>query len=165
MKATPKIKRGSFQSKLECIATGMEYYAVSVPKKVTLELGTQVAVPVAARVNESETFIASFYPVGGGRHSLRIKNKICKSVEIKTGDRVRVEFTVRDRLAEIKIPKDVMSALKAEGVEKDFKDLPIGKKSYLLRLIEEAVKPETRAKKIQAAVEEAHRKREAKIDR
>ncbi len=143
----------------------MEYYALSVPVKITLALGTKGPVPVFARVNGSETFLASLFPVGGGRHYLRVRNKICKAAEIKEGDRVAVQITVRDRAAEISIPKDLMSALRAEGVLEEFKALPIGKKSYLLRLIEEAAKPQTRDKRIQSAVEEAHRKRGERIDR
>lgn len=150
----------SFQSKLERIASEMEYFAVSVPMKITLALETRGPVPVLARVNDSETFFASLFPVGGGRHYLRVRNKICKAAGIKEGNRVRVQITVRDRSAEISIPKDLMSALRAEGVEKEFKALPIGRKSYLLRLIDEAAKPLTRDKRIQAAVEEAHKRRE-----
>jgi hypothetical protein len=158
-KKNPK-KRHSFQSKLKRIASGREYYAISVPAKITLALGTRGPVPVVARVNGSEIFMASLYPVGGGRHFLRIKNRICSAVKIKEGDRVRVQITVRDRSAEISIPNDLRKALRAEGVEAGFKALPIGKKSYLLRLIDEAVKPETRENKIQAAVEEAHQRRQ-----
>jgi hypothetical protein len=152
----------SFQSKLECIAVGMEYYALSVPAKITLTLGTKGPVPVFARVNNSEIFLASLYPVGGGRHYLRVRNKICKSVGIKAGDRIQVKITARDRTDEISIPKDLMSALREEDVSEEFKSLPIGKKSYLLRLIDEAAKPETRIKRIQDAVEAAHRKKNSK---
>jgi hypothetical protein len=153
-------KKLSFQSKLENIAEGMNYFAVSVPAKTTLALKTKGPVPIEATVNGSEAFIASLYPVGEGRHYLRIKNKICKSVDIKKGDRVRVDFTIRDRTAEITIPKDLMSALKAENVADGFKALPIGKKSFLLRLIEQAAKPETRKKRIQDALDAAHARKE-----
>jgi hypothetical protein len=137
----------------------MNYFALSVPEKTTKALGTKGPVPVQARVNGSETFLASLYPVGGGRHYLRVRNKICGAVGIKEGDPVRVEITVRDRNAEVSLPRDLMMLLKAEGVEKEFKALPLGKKSYVLRLIEQAAKPETRMKRIQAAVEEARRRR------
>jgi hypothetical protein len=111
----------------------MNYFALSVPAQVSRALQTRKPVPVAARVNGSETFIASLYPVGDGRRYLRVKNKTCREVKIKEGDRVRVQITVRDRSAEIAIPKDLMSALRAEGVVKDFQALPMGKKSFILR--------------------------------
>src|SRR5262245_10081214 len=65
----------SFRSKLERIASGMDYFALSVPTKVTRAVATRGPVPVFAGVNDSETFLASLYPVGGGRHYLRVKNK------------------------------------------------------------------------------------------
>lgn len=143
----------------------MKYFALSVPAKITKALGTHGPVPVTARVNGSKPFLNSLYPVGEGRHYLRIKAVVWKEVKIKEGDRVRVEITVRDRKAEISIPKDLASALRAEGVAKFFDALPIGKKSYLLRLIDEAAKPETREKRIQDAVEAAHEKREKQVDK
>lgn len=150
--APPKL---SFQSKLERIAQDVEYFALSVPAKISLALGTRGPVPVSARVNGSESFLVSLFPVGGGRHYLRVKAQIRKEAKIKEGDRVRVEITVRDREAEVAIPKDLMSALRAQGVVEEFKALPIGSRSYILRRIEEAAKAETRAKRILAAVEAA----------
>ena len=145
----------SFQSKLERSASGMEYYAVSVPPKITLALDTRGPVPVRARINNSEIFLASLFPIGGGRHYLRVRNKICKAEKIKEGRRVQIRITVRDRSREISIPKDLMRSLKASGVIQGFKALPIGKKSYLLRWINQAAKPETRNKRIKDAVKAA----------
>ena len=148
-------QKHSFTSTLENIAAGMEYYALSVPQKITKALGTQGAVPVMARVQNSEPFLASLYPVGEGQHYLRVKNKICKSVNIQTGDKVKVEIIVRDRLTEIVIPNDLHAELKKAKLKKEFESLPVGKKSHLLRLVEQAVKPETRAKRISDTVSQA----------
>lgn len=154
-------KKLTFKSKLFRLAEGMEYYAMEVPAKTSLALKTKKAVPVAAKVNGSETFIASLYPVGGGRHNLRVRNKICKSVGITAGDAVKVEFTIRDHKAESgDVPKDVMAALKAEGVADAFKAIPPGQKSFILRQIEKAAKPETRKKRIKEAIDEAYKRRE-----
>jgi len=148
----------SFGSALERIASGMEYYALSVPLETSQALQTRGAVPVLARVNDSDAFKGSLYPVGGGRHYLRVRNKVCKAAGIKEGDRVRVQIVVRDRTEEIEIPADLKRALQKEELLACFAALPVGKKSYMLRLLDEAVKPETRAKRIREAVEEAHRK-------
>ncbi len=137
----------------------MNYFALSVPKKITLALGTRKSVPVFARVNDSEKFLASLYPVGGGRHYLRVKHQVCKAAQIKAGDRVRVQVTVRDQSTEISIPKDLMTALRAEGALASFKALPLGKKSYILRLIDEAARPKTRDKRIRDAVVVAKQKK------
>jgi uncharacterized protein YdeI (YjbR/CyaY-like superfamily) len=97
--------------------------------------------------------------VGGGRHYLRVRNKICKAASIKEGNRVRVQVTVRDRTAEIAIPRDLKSVLQTKGLLENFKALPIGKKSFILRLIDKAAKPETRSKRIQDAVDAARKKK------
>jgi uncharacterized protein YdeI (YjbR/CyaY-like superfamily) len=96
--------------------------------------------------------MASLFPVGEGRHYLRIKNKICKAVQIKEKDLIKVKFKVRNRENEILIPRDLQKALKEASAEREFNALPIGKKSYLLRVINEAVKAETREKRIKDVV-------------
>jgi hypothetical protein len=165
MKKSSKPQQLSFQSRLESISDELEYYALPVPEKISRALGTRGPVPVMAKVNDSKPFLISLYPVGGGRHYIRVKAEVRKATQIKEGDRVRVEITVRDRSAEISVPKDLMSALKAEGVLEEFNALPAGQKSFMLRKIDEAAKPETREKRIQAAVEAAHKKRERQLDR
>jgi hypothetical protein len=157
---TKKPQKLKFQSKLERISTEAEYFAFSVPAKITQALGTQGAVPVSARVNGSTPFLVSLFPVGGGRHYIRVKAKVRVEAEISEGSRVRVEITVRNHADEVSIPKDLERALRDDGVAKFFEALPNGRKSFLLRMIDEAAKPETRAKRIQAAVEAAHQKRE-----
>jgi hypothetical protein len=149
----------SFQANLENWAEGMDYCAVHVPAEITEALGTKGPVLVMARVNESEPFQVSLFPIGSGKHCIRIKAKVRQETKTKTGDSVRVRFTVLDR-AEVNIPNDLMSALRAEGVTEDFASLPPGKKSFTIRRIDEAAKPETRAKRIQDAVEAAIERRE-----
>ena len=154
----------SFQAKLENWAEGMDYCAVPVPETITESLGTKGPVLVMARVNDSEPFKVSLFPVGGGRHYVRIKAKVREETKTKTGDRVRLRITVLDR-AEVTIPKDLRSALLGEGAGEDFKSLPPGKQNFLARRIDDAAKPETRAKRIREAVEAALRRREERSDK
>ncbi|MDB6169566.1 MAG: hypothetical protein JWM88_2430 [Verrucomicrobia bacterium] len=109
-------------------------------------------------------FLVSLFPIGGGRHYLRVKAKVRTAAKIKGGDRVRVHITVVDRSA-ISIPQDLASALRADGVMEHFKALPPGKRNYTIRWIDEAAKPETRHKRIQAAVEVARLKSEQRTGR
>ena len=154
----------SFQAKLENWAEGMDYCAVAVPAKITEALGTKSAVLVMAQVNDSEPFKVSLFPNGGGKHYIRIKAKVRKETQTKTGDSIRVQITVLDR-ADVTIPSDLMSALRAENVTEDFKSLPPGKQNFIVRRIDEAARPETRDKRIQEAVEAAHRRREERADK
>jgi hypothetical protein len=148
-------KRLSFHSTLRNIARGMDYFALTVPEEITRALRTRTAVPVIAQVNDSARFSASLYPRGGGRHGLRVRNAICKAVGIKEGDGVRVKITVRDRSEEVSIPQDVKRALRTAGALDGFAALPVGKRSFLLRKIDEAARRETRERRIRDAVKVA----------
>jgi hypothetical protein len=151
-------KKFEFKAILERWASGMEYYAISIPHDITVALKTRASVPVEVQVNSSDAFMASLFPVGGGRHYLRIKNKICKALQIKEKDILKVKIKVRNRENELLIPKDLQKALKEAGAEKEILALPIGKKSFLLRGINEAVKVETREKRIKELVKKTLKK-------
>ena len=141
----------------------MDYCAVPVPVEITQALGTKGPVLVIARVNDSAPFQVSLFPVGGGQHYIRIKAKVREQTKTRTGDRVRVRVTVLDR-ADVTIPEDLMSALRAEGATEAFKSLPPGKQNFMNRRLADAAKPETRDKRIQEIVEAAHQRREKVVD-
>jgi hypothetical protein len=147
----------SFEATLENWAEGMDYCAVPVPATITEALGTDAAVPVLACVNESAPFKVSLFPVGGGRHYIRIKAKVRKETRTTTGDRVRIRITVLDRAA-VTYPADLLAALRAKDATSAFKALPPGRQNFIIRRIEEAVKPETRRKRIDDAVAEVQRR-------
>ena len=153
----------SFQAILENWAEGMDYCAVPVPAQITNALGTKGPVLVMARVNDSAPFQVSLFPVGGGQHYIRIKAKVRQETKTSTGDRVRVRVTVLDR-ADVTIPQDLMSALRAEGATKAFKSLPPGKQNFMIRRLVDAAKPETRVKRIQEIVEAANQRKETVVD-
>jgi hypothetical protein len=153
----------SFQVNLENWAEGMDYCAVPVPAEITEALGTKGPVLVMARVNDSDPFQVSLFPVGGGKHYIRIKARVRQETNTKTGDCVRLRITVLDR-AEVTIPDDLMSALRADGALEDFNSLPPGKQNFIIRRIDDAAKPETRIKRIQEAVKAAQQRGEKRVD-
>lgn len=154
----------SFEATLENWAEGMDYCAVPVPARITEAVGTRGAVPVLARLNDSAPFKVSLFPVGGGRHYIRIKAKVRKETATRTGDRVRIRITVLDRAA-VTYPSDLLAALRAEGVTSAFKALPPGRQNFIIRRIDEAVKPETRQRRIQDAVAEIQRRKRETAER
>jgi hypothetical protein len=149
-------KQLSFEATLENWAEGMDYCAVPVPAKITETLGTHAAVLVSAQVNDSAPFKVSLFPVGGGKHYIRIKAKVRKETGTQTGDTVRIQFTVLDR-GDVTYPADLLAALRAAGATAAFKALTPGKQNFIIRRIDEASKAETRQKRIQDAVKEAQR--------
>jgi hypothetical protein len=147
-------KQLSFEATLENWAEGMDYCAVPVPARITEALGTRGSVLVLARLNDSAPFKVSLFPVGGGQHYIRVKAKVRKETRTKTGERVHMRITVLDRAA-VTYPADLLSALRAVGATRDFNALPPGRRNFIVRRIDEAVKPETRQKRIRDAVKEA----------
>ncbi len=65
----------------------------------------------------------------------------------------------------IPIPPDLAAALREEDVLADWESLPPGKRLYLLKWIGQAVHEATRVKRVAHAVEEAHQRREKRVDR
>ena len=160
MKNTPQAgQQLAFQATLENWAEGMDYCAVPVPPEITQALGTKGPVLVMARLHDSAPFQVSLFPVGGGKHYIRIKAKVRQATKTKAGDQVRVQVTVLDR-ADVTIPDDLASALQAVGAAQAFKCLPPGKQNFMIRRIDEAAKSQTRQRRIQEAVEAAHERRE-----
>ena len=157
-------RRLSFVGDLEDWAEGMDYCAIAVPARITQALGTRGPVLVMARVNDSKPFKVSLFPVGGGKHYIRVKSAVRKETQTQSGDRVRIRFTVLDR-SDVTLPKDLIQALRAERALSEFETLPPGERNFLIRRLEEAARPETRAKRVQEAVEAAHRRREKLEDR
>jgi len=154
----PVGKTFSFEATLEDWAEGMDYCAVPVPAKITKALGTKAAVLVIAQVNDSKPFKVSLFPVGGGKHYIRIKASVRKETNTKTGDRIQLTIDVLDR-DDVEIPEDLLIAMRAERLSEAFMSLPPGKRNYIVRRIEDAVKPETRTKRIQEALDAAAERR------
>lgn len=154
----------AFDAVLENWAESMDYCAVAVPAEVTGALGTKGPVLVLARVNESEPFQVSLFPVGGGRHCVRIKAKVRRETNTKEGDRIRMRITVLDRAA-VEIPEDLECALRAEGLWDAFQALPAGRRHFIVRRIDEAAKPQTRARRVQDGLVAAHQRRDQRSDK
>ncbi len=134
----------------------MDYCAIPVPPEITEALGTKSAVLVMARINDCAPFKVSLFPVGGGKHFIRVRKKVRKEANLNEGDRVVVQIDVLDR-ADIAVPKDLSAALRSKKALARFNALTPGKKNYMIRRIDDAAKPETRAKRVQEAVEESCR--------
>jgi hypothetical protein len=155
----PKVGQAlSFKSVLGNWADGMDYCAIAVPANITEALGTKSAVLVEARINKSTPFKVSLFPVGGGKHYIRVRKTVRKAAGLIAGNRVVVQITVLDR-ADIVIPDDFSEALRSKNALALFHALTPSKKNYMIRRIDEAAKPETRSRRVREAVEECCRKR------
>jgi hypothetical protein len=141
-----------FQARLENWAKGMDYCAVAVPAKITQAVGTKKAVLVMASINGCEPFEVSLFPAGGGQHYMRVRAQVRRHAKVQEGDLVKVRIRILDR-REVDLPDDLIAALTDANASKKFDALTPGKRSYAVRRINTAVRPETRKKRIAEAVE------------
>lgn len=154
-------KQFGFNATLENWAEGMDYCAISVPAKITESLGTKGPVLVSGSVNKSAPFQVSLFPVGGGKHYIRIKSSVRKLTKTKVGDTIQFDFLVLDP-DDVDIPDDLLNSLEAEEMIDGFMDVPPGKRNYLIRRIREAAKPTTREKRIREAIDIAIKREQKK---
>ena len=159
MKRSSGTRPLTFRAKLERIAETAEYYAFTVPLKISHALGTRRPVPVSVRLNDSTPYFVSLAPIGGGRHWLRVNAKARLAARIRGGELVRVRITVLDHATGVPVPRDLVRALQARGVVGSFTSMSLGAQNHTIKLIDEAARPETRARRIQAAVRDALRRR------
>lgn len=153
-----------FQAPLESWAKGMDYCAVAVPAKITQALGTNKAVLVMASVNGCEPFEVSLFPAGGGQHYMRVRAQVRRHAKVQEGDLVKVRIRILDR-RQVDLPDDLIAALTDANALKKFDALTPGKRSYAVRRINAAARPETRKTRITETVELALGEAEHKADR
>jgi hypothetical protein len=151
----------AFEPKLERF---MGMYGVTIPARISKVVG-RAAVPVAVHVGDAPEVRATMMPVGGGRHRLLLNRETRELAGLQPGKRFALRIRVDRRPREVPVPPDLADALREDGVYADWEDLPPGKREHILRWIEQAAHEDTRAKRIERAVVEAHARREKRIDR
>ena len=128
-------------------ATGIE-----VPAKVVEQLGAgkkpKVTVTIAGYSYRSS--VASM----GGRFMIGVSADVRKQTGVAAGDPVDVTLELDAAPREVAVPADFAAALAAEpAAEKFFAGLSYSQQRWFVEGIERAKKPETRARRVVAAVE------------
>jgi len=159
------VKQIKFTATLLRLTDEAEYFGLTVPTQITRELGTLAAVPVSARINAGSPYETSLYPLGEGRHGMRLKAAVRKEAEIHEGDQVEVSLQIKERDERSVIPTDLKQALSEAGVLDTFKAMPPGMMNFLIRQVEEVAREETRKKRIQSAVDAASVRYEKNLSR
>ncbi len=160
MTTTPRAgQEFSFDAVLENWAEGMDYCAIPVPADITEELGTKGPVPVVAASQWFRTVPDQPVSCRWGSALHPDQGQGAQGSDHPAGDRIKVQVTVLER-GNVEVPDDLLAALRAEGVLQAFEALPPGKRSFLVRRIDEAARAETRARRVQEGVEAARERRE-----
>lgn len=142
-------KRVKFTTTLELAgktATGMV-----VPDDVVEKLGAGKRPPVKVTIR-GYTY-ANTVAVMGGRYMIGVSAEHRAGAGVAAGDKVDVTLELDVQPRTVDVPADLAKAIKAAGVKDAFDRLAFTYRKEHARSVEEAKKPETRARRIEKIVD------------
>lgn len=127
--------------------------AIEIPFDVQQVFGTRARVPVCGTLN-GFPYRSSIMPMGG-KHWLVVNRQLREGAKAKAGDRISVVMERDDQPRTVETPADFARALKASraALAAWDKSSYTHRKEYV-KAIEEAKRPETRARRIEKAISE-----------
>jgi hypothetical protein len=127
-------------------ATGFQ-----VPGEVVERLGAGKRPPVKVTINRHTW--SSTVAVMGGRYMLGVAAEHRAAAGVTAGETVTVTLELDAEPRTVDVPADLARALKAAGARDAFERLAPSHRKEHVRAIEDAKRPETRAKRIAKTVE------------
>jgi hypothetical protein len=124
---------------------------VALPADAADVLGAKRRVPVVAWFNEIE-YRGSTMPTGGGSLCIGISKAVRAAAGVGIGDAVHVRIETDDAPRTIAVPGDLADALAAAGLTDAFASLSYTHRREHVRSVEDAKRPETRARRIEQTV-------------
>ncbi|HOZ01191.1 MAG TPA: YdeI/OmpD-associated family protein [Candidatus Syntrophosphaera sp.] len=116
------------------------------PYEVSSVLGGKGRIPVKLIVG-CHVFRSSLAPMGG-RHMMVFNKQMRDATGFKAGDKIHIILERDNQPREVKITSDVKSALEHSGTWTDFARYSPSHKKELMDWINDAKRPETRARRI-----------------
>jgi hypothetical protein len=127
---------------------------IKIPFDVQKTFGTRARVPVRGTIN-GFPFRGSIFPMGDGHHYMAVNREVREGAKAKAGETVSIVMQRDDEPRTITPPPDFARALKADkSAQAAWDKLSYTHKKEYARAIEEAKKPETRARRIERALTE-----------
>src|SRR5262245_3422508 len=126
---------------------------VYLPFDVFEVFGTRARLAVKGAVN-GFPFRSSIFPMGGGKFYMVVNREMREGAKVKAGDTVEFAMEKDEEPRSIATPPDLLKALNArKSVKAIWDKLSYSHRKEYIGAIEEAKKPETRARRIAKAVE------------
>ena len=124
-----------------------------LPKEVSGKIGHTGRLPVTGTLN-SYPISTSVFPSDEGGFFVMVGKDVQKFAGVKVGDTVRVTLDVDSASQAVEVPEDLAAALaRSEAAKTAFDRLAPSHQSEYVEWIEEAKRPETRARRIEKTVE------------
>lgn len=144
--------RKEFKVKLEAAGPGGAWTFLTVPFSVEKVFGTKARLAVKGTIN-GFTFRSSLFPAGNGSHTMMVNKSLQKGAKAGAGDTVKVALEPGTALRTVPVPADLKKVLtQTKEANAAFDKLPYSHRKEYVDWIEDAKKPETRARRVQKAV-------------
>ena len=125
-----------------------------LPFDVEKVFGTRARVPVRGTIN-GFAFRSSIFPTGDGHHYMVVNREVRAGSGVKGGDTVTVHMERDDQPRTIQPPADLARALLAnKAAQAAWEKLSYTRQKEYANAVEEAKRPETRARRIEKAITE-----------
>lgn len=144
------MKKYKFKAKIAAGDGGGAY--VLFPYDTVKEFGTKGRVPVNATF-DGITYTGSLFKYGHPLHMLGISKAIREQIGKSPGDTLEVVVWKDEEVRTVKVPAEFKSLMKKEGVLPAFEKLSYTHRKEYCRWITEAKKEETRARRLEKAIE------------
>jgi hypothetical protein len=126
--------------------------SITIPFDVQKAFGTRARVPVRGTIN-GFPFRSSIFPMGSGAHYMVVNKTMREGANVKGGDMITVVMERDDEPRVVTPPADFARALKAnKAAQAAWEKLSYTHRKKYVEAIEEAKKPETRARRIEKAI-------------
>lgn len=143
-------KKYSFEAKIESAEGGGAY--ILFPYDVEKEFGSRGKIPVKASF-DGVPYRGSLIKYGAPQHMLPILKAIREETGKQPGDRILVELWKDEEPRVLEIPPHLAIEMKRAGVAEFFDSLSYTHRKEYVRWISEAKKEDTRARRIEQAIE------------
>ncbi len=123
------------------------------PKSVSRQLGSRGRVAVRGTLN-GFPFRISAFPLGDGRHQIAVNKALQAGAKALPGDGVTVVLEVDTGPRLVRVTPDLKAALASSAkARENFEHLSYGHRKAYVDWITEAKRPETRARRVDQAIE------------
>lgn len=119
--------------------------------------GRKSRVPVVATIN-GHSYRSSLMPMGGC-HILSVNTDVRKNAKVGAGDKVQVHLREDSGPRTVQAPADLTAALKKAGMLAAFDSLSFTHRKEWVKALQDAKRPETRAKRVADCVEAVRSRR------
>ncbi len=127
---------------------------IPIPKEVAASLGPMKGMPKVRAVIAGIPYRGSIMPMGDGTYCLGVLKSIQEKAGVGQGDAIAIELELDTEARTVSVPDDLAKALARDRKSATaWERLSFTNKKEIARSLEEAKRPETRERRLAAALE------------